>query len=746
MSTLIWGLVRSRTAPVHAQQAGSWSSLCELLTTHEVTASKDGAGWLPAAIEPGPRNKERAGPWCVMVLDIEAKTENILPGSPEMGKRLMGPLPPSFKDMCVELELQGWSCCAATSFSHEGAAQSGTLGPRYRLVFEVSRPVEPEEIEPLGLHLSMLLGLSECTDEGCLEASRLFYWPRCPQERQALAEQAVIKGSALDVDALLMQARIANAVPAPRKAQASGSVIEAFNAQADIGKLLTDHGYAPRGVGRWMWPGSSTGKAGVVQLPKSQRIYTHHPNDPLRCKVHSHDAFGAWCLLAHGGDLRAAVRNAARLLGMDRIINRDSEPVPHPPEVPKPGFEFVAASELVKAPRPTRFLLDELIEAQSLALLFAAPGAGKSFTALAWAACVATGLPWLEREVERGAVFYLAGEGHAGLSRRLRAWELETLNSLNQAPLFVSKAPATLMDRASALAVTQAITELSAQHGLPALIVIDTFARNMGNGDENSNADVGIFVNHIDQMRAQLGCCVLLVHHSGHLEAQRARGGSSLPAAMDSIFRIDAKSSGFKLVHVKSKESELSKPLMLALKGVPLPGWRDSKGREMNSAVVVLSDQASGHAAAVEKPLTERQQEAWQAYLRAAQAHGRLSQSGEFDGIHRDLWRNEFYANCAAESAEAKRKAFNRAMRDLVSLGHLSVKNDVFGLLDGIGWSYAGTIVRAIENREIERDTDIGETFAGQSHASHAPEAGRTRDNPLEGLSGCPADATQSAP
>lgn len=179
-----------------------------------------------------------------------------------------------------------------------------------------------------------------------------------------------------------------------------------------------------------------------------------------------------------------------------------------------------------------------------------------------------TGLAWLGREVTQGAVFYLAGEGHAGVSRRLKAWELHHGKSLANAPLFVSKTPAALMDAASAEAVTRAIEELCTAQGAPALIVIDTFARNMGEGDENSNADVGLFVNHLDQMKARLGCCVLLVHHTGHLEAQRARGSSALPAAMDSIFRTDKKPNGPQLVHIKSKESELS--ATLALEVAPL--------------------------------------------------------------------------------------------------------------------------------------------------------------------------------
>lgn len=157
------------------------------------------------------------------------------------------------------------------------------------------------------------------------------------------------------------------------------------------------------------------------------------------------------------------------------LLLKAAETPPTPTALPahagKPGgFEFVSARELL-IPKPVYFLIDETIETASLAMLFGAIGSGKSFTAIGWSCAVATGTPWFDREVKQGAVFYLAGEGHAGLSRRLAAWELHTGHSLEAAPLFVSKVPAQLMNLSSANAVMGAIGKLSAEHGNPALIV-----------------------------------------------------------------------------------------------------------------------------------------------------------------------------------------------------------------------------------------------------------------------------------
>ena len=282
------------------------------------------------------------------------------------------------------------------------------------------------------------------------------------------------------------------------------------------------------------------------------------------------------------------------------------------------------------------------------------------------------------REVEAGPVFYLAGEGHAGLSRRLKAWEEHHGVSLTNAPLFVSKVPASLMDVASAASVVKAIETLQLVHGQPALIVIDTFARNMGAGDENSNADIGLFVNHIDQMRLTLGCAVLLVHHTGHMEKDRARGGSALNAAMDASFQLEKKvGDTIELTQRKAKESELSEPLLFELKQVSLPGWLDAKGREMHSAVLVEKETRQAERMR-EKPLTPAQQQGMDSFYRAAVEHGIESESDPLTGVRLETWRQEFYRTSTADNAAAKKKAFLRVRTDLVKLGRLTAIDDIY--------------------------------------------------------------------
>jgi len=104
------------------------------------------------------------------------------------------------------------------------------------------------------------------------------------------------------------------------------SVIDAFNRGHDVQELLRAHGYAKRG-GKWLYPQSSTGLPGITVA--DGKVYSHHAADPL-ANGHQNDAFEVFCLLEHGGDQARAVKEAARMLGMQSTRPSVSDLPPTP--------------------------------------------------------------------------------------------------------------------------------------------------------------------------------------------------------------------------------------------------------------------------------------------------------------------------------------------------------------------------------------------------------------------------------
>ena len=157
------------------------------------------------------------------------------------------------------------------------------------------------------------------------------------------------------------------------------------------------------------------------------------------------------------------------------------DPGEDPKPRPAPAFRFVAFGDLEI--RDSIFLVADLIEAETLSLIFGDPGCGKSFLAVDIGLSVATGTPFHGRATRQGVVFVIAGEGHNGLARRFHAWAKDRGQSLQGVPLFKSERAAQFLDGASAKAVADAVAMLAETHGNPALIIIDTLAGNFGAGD-----------------------------------------------------------------------------------------------------------------------------------------------------------------------------------------------------------------------------------------------------------------------
>lgn len=254
-----------------------------------------------------------------------------------------------------------------------------------------------------------------------------------------------------------------------------------------------------------------------------------------------------------------------------------------------PGnFPFFDVSDLIADIKPIDWLVRDAFEADSLALIYGQPGGGKSFFAVDIACAIATGNPFFERQVKQGPVFYVAGEGHNGLARRFKAWEVSRAVPIVPGTLFKSGGAMAVLDEDSIRSVYEQIARTCDASGqAPAFICIDTLARNFGAGDENSTEDMSVFISHLDKwLRRPFGCCVATVHHAGH-NMERARGSSALKAAVDAECEVSRDDSGLVRVRfTKMKDAEIPPEMMLKLRGVELPGLLDEDGNPVTSAVL----------------------------------------------------------------------------------------------------------------------------------------------------------------
>lgn len=388
------------------------------------------------------------------------------------------------------------------------------------------------------------------------------------------------------------------------------------------------------------------------------------------------------------------------------------------PAATEPPFRFVAANEMPV--KPVAWLVRQYIEEDALAVLYGPPGKGKSFFALDVSCCIASGQPFHGHEVKSGAVFYIAGEGHNGLARRLRAWA--KLNDAGAPPLlFMSEAPTDLACATKANQVAEAVQQLADRTGTqPVLIVIDTLARNFG-GDENSATEVGQFVRHADALRRHWKATVLIVHHSGKDGDRGARGSSALKGAADAEYEV-SRNDDDKLVRLtprKMKDAEEPPPLAFELVGVPI---LDDDGNPIGGAALKLTDYTP--PATPSRPKGANQLKAL-GVLRALyiEVEERLTRQGRQDhpvNVLTEDWR----ARCVDE--DMPRNRFKEARDALVKCGAVRLDGPHAVLL-----ADTVRIVRTPLGESDNSDADKSQSFGqiGPDSDDVRTEIGPTEDD-----------------
>lgn len=106
-------------------------------------------------------------------------------------------------------------------------------------------------------------------------------------------------------------------VAPPRPSTQGDSVIEAYDRAHSITDALQRYGYTQQGK-RWLSPHSKTKLPGVVVWPDDNRAWIHHASDPLCSDESGHPVapFDLYQEYEHSGDMRSAVRSAAKDLGL----------------------------------------------------------------------------------------------------------------------------------------------------------------------------------------------------------------------------------------------------------------------------------------------------------------------------------------------------------------------------------------------------------------------------------------------
>lgn len=215
-------------------------------------------------------------------------------------------------------------------------------------------------------------------------------------------------------------------------------------------------------------------------------------------------------------------------------------------------WEIIPAKALKDLPAQ-QWLIPGIIPDKSLTAIYGRTGEGKSFYALGLALRVAQSRP----------VIYMAAEGQAGYLKRVAAWCEHYKQGVGQ--LFFCMGAVRLLDEKDR---SEFIDTVCAYH--PAMIMIDTVARTLVGGDENSSRDMSMYIDACDQMINRAQCATVLIHHIGKA-GYTARGSTVLPGACDMMIALSSEDDIIRVECTKSKDEAPFEPQFMRMVQIDTP-------------------------------------------------------------------------------------------------------------------------------------------------------------------------------
>lgn len=325
----------------------------------------------------------------------------------------------------------------------------------------------------------------------------------------------------------------------------------------------------------------------------------------------------------------------------------------------------------ITIPEDANDFVEGLLIKASMAVIYGESNSGKTFFATDLGLHVACGWPWNGRDVERGAVIYLALEGSHGIRNRIAAFRTEHGLQDKDIPFAVIPVAMNLLDPdADTGKLIRTIQQVKRDLGMPVVLTVaDTLSRAMSGGNENAPDDMGALVTNGTRIQQETQSALAWVHHSGKDQAKGARGHSLLRAATDTEIEITSDGGHRHARVTKQRDIESSGEFAFSLKVVEL--GTNHRWKPITSCVVVYQAEAEGRSGAQSTRLTGHPKRALELL---ADLCARTGQTGHWDvpanvpSVPADWWRESFYQRAMPGSEQdTKKHAFGRASSTLLN-------------------------------------------------------------------------------
>ena len=492
-------------------------------------------------------------PWAAEIIDTMASYTEISPSGCGVKMWVEGKIPSAVKTPNIEMYSQ------ARYFTVTGVQLDGTPSEIRNVNGALSKLYErvKKETDPLPLPRATI-DSSEHTRE----------WARKVLARAI--EMVTFAADGLKHDTLLDAARLAaGAAPHVSEWEIENALYAAIDSRAAD----------KRGAQKTIRDGIRMGLSAPLPVPPpppqptfdadgfaccpthARRLSVSKNGNGYKCRERDTTTASGWCDFWWKGDGYIQPQ-----LAVENVLVAGELITQAPAAVAAARYQFYNLSGLRALP-PVEYLESGEIPAALTTIICGASGAGKSFLMVDYVMRIA-------RKFPDRMVIYIAPEGGSGYHMRTAAWLDHFGGEEPTNVLFVLQAIPLLDPRA----VSDFITSIRPMN--PVMVVVDTLARCLIGGDENSAKDIGMFFHHTDMIRQETGAAITIVHHTGK-SGGGYRGSSVLYGSVESWIDVTNDDGLITVACGKSKDSKPFPPRYLRMV------------ESVDSVVLVPADQVS---------------------------------------------------------------------------------------------------------------------------------------------------------
>jgi hypothetical protein len=325
------------------------------------------------------------------------------------------------------------------------------------------------------------------------------------------------------------------------------------------------------------------------------------------------------------------------------------------------------------------WVIKGIIPRHGTGAMFGRPGGGKTFLATDIGLHVAAGIPWRGHKIAQMEVAYCSMEAGNMGENRIHAWRLHHGRAW---PPGFRMTPVMLNFRSTRADAEALAADIKKRFTRVGLVVIDTLSRAMCGGNENSSDDMGALVSHCEWLAAELDCFVLLVHHCGKDEAKGLRGHTSLLGAINTEIEVKRQRGEVGTATItKQRDGADGTEFAFGLERVLL--GHDDEGDEVSSCVAIPADAGDVPKETKNKKLSAGMQVALDVLRMTMSEEGRIPPTTGDDHIPPNIpvvkessWRSNYYLARGSDTADTKRKAYDRAREELQARGFVRIWNE----------------------------------------------------------------------